>query len=281
MTTQYVSRSEFARRAGVSPAAVTQACSTVLQAACNGQRIDAAHPDAVEYLESHTRKPPSTPENATPGLDPLYQDACELAAAEGRATASMFQRKLKVGYKRGQTLLAQLQANGVVPAPATAGATQQAPAPKPPPPVKTGRAAANENKANEKPVDPEAVPENIAHLSDMTLREIIQKFGTQYRLLDYLSALQKIEQVREKQIKNAEAEGRLVSKDLVQVGVIDVFNAAHLRLMTDGAKTLAAGVLSKSKAGAELSEIEAYAADIVGQFIRPVKAKIAKSMADV
>jgi hypothetical protein len=52
MVKKLVSRSEFARRAGVSAAAVTKACNSTLKAALDGKRIDAAHPSAIAYLEN-------------------------------------------------------------------------------------------------------------------------------------------------------------------------------------------------------------------------------------
>lgn len=44
-----VSKSEFARMCGVSPAAVTKACSTTLKDAVCGKRIDAGHKSAIAY----------------------------------------------------------------------------------------------------------------------------------------------------------------------------------------------------------------------------------------
>lgn len=46
-----VSRSEFAKLAGVSPGAVTKACKKNLAPATIGKRIDCGHPAAVKYLQ--------------------------------------------------------------------------------------------------------------------------------------------------------------------------------------------------------------------------------------
>lgn len=53
MPARLVSRSEFARMAGVSPGAVTRASLKSLKAACHGDRINIDHPDAVSYLARH------------------------------------------------------------------------------------------------------------------------------------------------------------------------------------------------------------------------------------
>ena len=112
----------------------------------------------------------------------------------------------------------------------------------------------------------------------MTIRELTYRFGTDVRFLDWLKATKSIEDIHEKRLKNAQTKGTLISRGLVQVGVIDVFNSAHLKLMKDGAKSIAAGTVSKHAAGADLVEIETYISDILGSFIRPVKNKIKRAL---
>ncbi len=48
---RYVSRSQLARMAGVSAAAVTMACNKTLQGAVFGRKVDIEHPDVVEWLK--------------------------------------------------------------------------------------------------------------------------------------------------------------------------------------------------------------------------------------
>ena len=124
------------------------------------------------------------------------------------------------------------------------------------------------------------IPEDIESFLDMTLREIAAKFGTEIQFSDWLTATGKIEMINEKRLKNAISKGILISRHLVQVGVIDVFNTAHLRLLKDGSKTIVAGVISKHSTGAELATTEAFVTDILGSFIKPIKAKISRSMKD-
>ena len=56
-----VTRSELARVAGVSPAAITKACKGGLLAACVGKRVDLDHPSVVEYLEKKGVTPTLAP----------------------------------------------------------------------------------------------------------------------------------------------------------------------------------------------------------------------------
>jgi len=57
-----ISKARFAEEAGVSRAAVTKACVTLLSGAVSGSKIDIDHPDAVAYIRSkQTPKTPATP----------------------------------------------------------------------------------------------------------------------------------------------------------------------------------------------------------------------------
>ena len=112
----------------------------------------------------------------------------------------------------------------------------------------------------------------------MSLGDIVRKFGTDTRFVDWLRAVKAIEDINEKRLKNAEKQDELVSRKLVEIGVFDVFNAAHLKLMKDGAKSIAAGAISKHVSGADLVDVERYVSDILGSFINPVKEKIIRSL---
>jgi hypothetical protein len=272
-----LSKSKFAKLAGVNPSTMTRISKTLLAAAVVGKHIDAAHPDAVQYLADKERA--KTPEPAT-GIDPLYEEAVAACNESGRYSASFIQRALRIGYNRATRIIQVMRVNGLVP---EKGKELPAPPPAPSPLVASkprGQAAVKEAKKRAPPPEEREgtidIPEDIQSFADFTLRELIDKFGTDTRFVDWLSATQKIEAINEKRLKNAQTKGELISRDLVKNGVIDTFNSAHLRLMKDGAKSIAAGVISKHAAGAELSEVEAYVSDILGSFIKPVKGKITR-----
>ena len=273
MVKKLISRSEFARRAGVSPAAVTKACSSLLAAACVGKRLDINHSVAVEYLKRKDDE--QTPPAAT-GLDTRYEEAIEHCRKTGKYTISGLQLALHIPYVRSKAILDMMKVAGLVPIKG-----QLPPTILKPRTVK-GHAARSQTKKTESLENLvggrilHEVPEDIEAFADMTLRELIKRFGTDVAFCDWLKATKSIEDINGARIKNAEAEGKLVSRDLVRVGVIDVFNSAFLRLMTDGAKTIATEVAMKQKAGAEPGELEAHVSEILGSFIKPVKAKAAR-----
>ena len=125
------------------------------------------------------------------------------------------------------------------------------------------------------------VPEYIGDLADMTLRDLIMKFGTDVRFVDWLKATKEIEMINEKRLKNAEAEGTLVSRHLVKVGILEPLDSAHIKLLTDGVKTIARRTVALHESGKDLAAIEEFIADQVSSFIRPVKAKVRRALKNV
>lgn len=273
MVKSTISRAEFARLAGVTGAAVTKACAGPLKCAVVGKRIDASHPVAVEYLASKKRA--SQPPPAT-GLDNLYEDAVAACTEANRFTASFIQRKLKVGYNRSCNLLDTMRVAGIAPGEPVV----RPPATPKQEPHMRGVKAARESKKREAPQDQveHEVPENIEAFADMTLRELIGKFGTDLRFVDWLKASSSIETIHEKRLKNAETQGRLVSRDLVKQGVIEPINGVHTRILTDAKKSIVTEVAAMAKAGEPVSEMEAAVAEVLSSIIKPVKSRIAKAL---
>lgn len=260
--------------AGVSAGAVTKAIANGLSKAMQGKRIDANHVSALEYVKSKTENKPESP---AAGIDPLYEDAIRHCQTNNRFTASNIQRGLKIGYNRAASILVMMTAAGI---------TSESPAVEPSEkkPHVRGTAAKNEKrkKATPETIDPEAmlleIPEDITAFADMSLRELVTRFGTDIRFLDWLKSIKMIEDINEKRLKNAVAKGELVSRDLVKLGIIDPIESAHIKLLTDGAKTIARRATAMHSAERSLDDIEKFVKDQVTSFIRPIKAKVARTM---
>jgi S-DNA-T family DNA segregation ATPase FtsK/SpoIIIE len=47
-------------------------------------------------------------------LDPLFDEAVDLVRRQGRASISMLQRRLRIGYTRGARLIETMQEKGIV-----------------------------------------------------------------------------------------------------------------------------------------------------------------------
>lgn len=277
MQKKLLSKSKFASMAGVNPSTVTRLSDTILKAAIVGKQIDAAHPDAVKYLEDRARD--QTPAPAT-GIDPLYEEAVAACNESGRFSISYVQRALRIGYNRASKIIEVMRVNGLIP-----DKNAPAPAPVEPKTVVTkprGQAAVRDTKKRESleraNLDERGVvhdiPEDIRKFADYTLRDLIAQFGTDVAFLDWLKATKAIEDIHEKRLKNAEKAGELISREVVSHGLISTIDGAFTRILTDGAKTIAVRAHTLVTTGADVAEVE----DLVGKqlttFIRPTKSKI-------
>lgn len=121
------------------------------------------------------------------------------------------------------------------------------------------------------------VPADIERYADMTIRDVINKFGTDVRFFEFLKAVEKIEAIREKRIKNSMNEGKLVSRDLVMKALVAPIQGAHEGLLQDGVKTIAARVHTLVQSGSTELEIEQFIREYMSSFIKPVKAKMARA----
>ena len=140
--------------------------------------------------------------------------------------------------------------------------------------TKRGWNAINEQKDD---VDVD-VPDDIAEILDWTVYEVFKKFGSKTRFNDWLRAVKMIAEIDEKWIRSAEKKGTLVSRKLILEHVLAPVNSVHVKLMTDGAKTITRRVVTMHDAGRSKVEIEEFVASQIGSFIKPLKAKISRSM---
>ena len=281
MVKELITRAELARRAIVSAPAVTKACVTILKSATEGKQIDANHPDVRKYIADHTGG--TTNEPAT-GIDERYEEAIQVCRAKQRYTVSHIARSLKIGNARAKKIFAMMQAAGTdKPAPAgPPGATTTTPRVVKPTLAGTDKVKYTKKTAALANIESGTViheiPEDIKNFADMTLRELIQRFGTDIAFLDWLKAVKEIENINEKRLKNAQTRGELVSIKLVKTGVIEHFEIAFNKLLTDGAKTIARRITAMHGAGKSVEDCEAFVADQVSSFIKPAKAKISRAL---
>jgi len=282
--------------AGVSPASVTKASKGCLKESLVGNCIDMDHPDAVAYIEKHTKVKTSP---KVKGIDPFYEEAIKFCQENNRYSKKGLQVKFGIGWGRAKAILETMEANNISKE-STKKAQKQEKSKKKP--HVRGPAAAKKNKernslvaltnqvikgenaeenSESNPFHNVPIPENIEPFVDMTLRELIKKFGTVFAFNEWLSAVKRIEDINEKRLKNANTEGDLVSRKLVERGIIDPIEAMHRKLLTDGAKTIAQRSKTLFEAGSELLEIEEFTRKHISTFIKTVKGKVRKSIKNV
>lgn len=127
--------------------------------------------------------------------------------------------------------------------------------------------------------DPEPEPDDedldlesdFDRYADLTLRELIERHGTKTGVRDWLDARKKIAEIREKDLKNAETDGRLIDRELVKTHVFGAIEAGNRRLLTDFPKTAAARVYALAKTGMPLEDAEKLIRELIGTQLDPVK----------
>jgi len=123
-------------------------------------------------------------------------------------------------------------------------------------------------------------PEDVTEYLTWTLRDILAEHGTDIQFLDYLKAVEKLEMIAEKRLRNATTTGVLIARSVVKAGILDPVETAHVKLLTDGVKTITQRVVDMHASGRDREDIEATVLDIISSHIKPIKAKAKRVMRD-
>ena len=273
---QLVLKSDFARRAGVSASAIGKACKNELADAVASGKIDMSHNAAKNYLKR--REAAEAPAIAE-GLDDRHNEAAVWCAQNGNYSGRALAKALGLGRDRATKIVNTLKMLGL---PLADGAKIVADGAKR---VVSGQEKAKITKKQDRaPEHYDAdeqlmqIPEDIRKLADWSLRDLVTKFGTDVAFLDFLKATKALEDIHEKRLKNAKASGELVDRDQIKIGVIEPINTAHVKLLTDGAKTIAVRTKAMLDAGRDLSEVEGFVTEQISSFIKPMKARVARGL---
>lgn len=211
-----IRRSELARLAGVHASSATRACLSRLKDAIVGDLVNADHPSVLKYV----RDTNSAQRNKAPN---------------GEAKPRVWKPKPK-------------KPKAVVVKKPKAIVVKKKPAPPPPPPPPKEKVAL-------KPDDFDLNP-HLRGFEDLTLRELLDRYGTDDGCKRFLESRKILEDIRIKRLSVEEKAGRLISRDLVKTHVFGVMEACNLRLLVDVPRTLSLRVSASVKAGASPTEVE-------------------------
>lgn len=112
-----------------------------------------------------------------------------------------------------------------------------------------------------------------AEYADMTVRDVVNKFGTDQQFKEFLEAQRKAENVRDLRTKTDERAGKLIPRDLVSGHLFGAMEAANVRVLTEAPKTIAVRVSALVKTDAPPEECERIIRDILSKQFREVKRK--------
>jgi hypothetical protein len=123
-------------------------------------------------------------------------------------------------------------------------------------------------------------PDDLSKLGELTLNEIVEKYGSIVGFIDYIDARKKIAEIHRLELANAETEGELISRDLVRTHVFGLIDAVQRRLLTDTVKTLARRIYQMAQAKAAPEDAERVGADLVSAALAPLKNQTARTLRD-
>lgn len=148
---------------------------------------------------------------------------------------------------------------------------------KPKPAPKQDRAKTS--NGNGAPLAPELTTDDgidISRYADFTLRELVDRFGSVRALKDWLEALKKIEDIREKRLNNEVVQRALISRELVKTHVFGFLDAGNRRLLGDTPKTIARRLYGLARSDAPIEEAEKLVREIIGSQLEPQKKRVSK-----
>ena len=117
---------------------------------------------------------------------------------------------------------------------------------------------------------------DISRYADFTLRDLVDRFGSVRALKDWLEALKKIEDIREKRLNNEEVQRALISRELVKTHVFGFLDAGNRRLLGDASKTIARRLYALARSDAPIEEGEKLVREIIGSQLNPQKERVSK-----
>ena len=121
------------------------------------------------------------------------------------------------------------------------------------------------------------LPADIRKLAHMPLNQLIEMFGTDKSMTEFLKAVKDIESIHKIRLETAEKESRLVTRRLVGL-VFDMYDTMFKRLLSDGARTIARKCYAMAHAGQSELDLEEYVIGRLSKFIKNTKAKATKAL---
>lgn len=121
------------------------------------------------------------------------------------------------------------------------------------------------------------LPDDIREMGNYSLNDIISVFGTKENFKIWVEATKKMEDITALRIKNENALGELVSRELVLKAFIAPLDGLFTRILTDGSKVVVKELKNFFELDRSLEECEERYKKILSGFIVPTKEKIIRS----
>lgn len=209
----------------------------------------------------------------------VSRSAVSKACRGGELTAASVGKRIDANHRAAKAYLASRKREHAEPVETEApqGAEQSFP---PASSQEPGQASgASDVKAKAAAKAPGATNPKVEGLLSLTLRELYQRYGTETQFKDWLDAVKKIEDIREKRLKNEEFEGLWVSRDMVQTHVMGLLDGFTRRLLSDAAKTIVQRLYAAARDGkTTIEESEQTVRDIIGTQLTGTKTRVERAI---
>ena len=141
-------------------------------------------------------------------------------------------------------------------------------------------------KKKEAPQDDEPEPEeshysgdnDVAGVMDLTLRELIVRFGTAPQFKDWADAVKTVSDIILKDLTADEKKKKFIRRSLVKTHIFGAIENMNRRLLGDLPKTLVRRLFSMAKSGGSLEEGEALAHELISTILKGAKETAQKQL---
>lgn len=273
-----VSKIDFAEMVNVSPAAITKACNNKLKPAFDGKRIDINHSCVIEYMKrkesQQSRKSTNNQESEKlkkVNLNETIEDNFTIIRGKEKVDKKIKEilSESKINNNDFDDSEDDFQDSEV-----DEYEFVKVPNRK--------RKIANDNlKKNDSSLYTDTgreIPEHIRKYLKYTIEDVINEFGTEVALNDFLLSIKRIEDIETARIKNDKSKGLLVERELIERGILNPMDSSFTRLLTDGSKTITKRLLAKKESGLTLQELEEFTSNQISSFLKSLKQSIKRTL---
>lgn len=115
-------------------------------------------------------------------------------------------------------------------------------------------------------------------IAELTVKQVVDRFGTARAYKDWLEAHEKRERARKNYLDNEETEGNLISRELVQAQLFAAIDAVFRRLLQDTPKTVVRRMYAAANSGQSIEDSEGVVSELISSQLRPLKEDIARKL---
>ena len=160
-------------------------------------------------------------------------------------------------------------------------AAADAPTKKGPPVTSPTRLSRPEKEKPEKTiitVQDQAGDELLVNLMELTVGEIVEKYGSTSGFTAYLDMAKKREEILEKRLKNRKTSDESISRDFVRKYVFSTFESLFNRLLNDHPQTVTNRIIEAYEAGETKEHCTEITTQLISKQLQDAKRRIIEAL---